>query len=108
MRSRLNTSYQATTAALDTAGIPYMEAHAGMFLLVDLRGFLDEASWSGEDELWRRILDETNVNLTPGSACRISEPGFMRICFATEPPEVVASAIDRIGALLSSWENSAV
>jgi aspartate/methionine/tyrosine aminotransferase len=108
MRSRLNTSYLATTSALDAAGIPYIEADAGMFLLVDLRQFLDEASWTGEDELWRRILDETNVNVTPGSACRVGEPGFMRICFATEPPEVVASAIGRIGALLASQENSAV
>jgi aspartate/methionine/tyrosine aminotransferase len=102
MRSRLNTSYQATTSALNAAGIPYTEAQAGMFLLVDLRQYLDEASWTGEDELWRRILDETNVNLTPGSACRVGEPGFMRICFATEPPEVVAAAIDRIGTLLAS------
>jgi aspartate/methionine/tyrosine aminotransferase len=108
MRSRLSTSYQATTSALDAAGIPYIESQAGMFLVVDLRRFMDEASWAGEDRLWRQILNETNVNLTPGSACHVGEPGFMRICFATEPPEVVISAIDRVGALLANLENSAL
>jgi aspartate/methionine/tyrosine aminotransferase len=102
MRSRLGTSYRATTSALDAAGIPYIEAMAGLFVLVDLRRFMHEASWAGEDQLWRRILDEANVNLTPGSACHIGEPGFMRICFATEPPDVVASAIERIGSLLTT------
>jgi aspartate/methionine/tyrosine aminotransferase len=101
MRSRLHTSYEATTSALDAAAIPFVDAEAGLFLLADLRQFIDEDTWAGENRLWRRILDETNVNLTPGSACHIGEPGFMRICFATEPPNVVASAISRIGTLLA-------
>jgi aspartate/methionine/tyrosine aminotransferase len=101
MRSRLNTSYRATTSALDAAGIPYIYAEAGLFLLADFRQFVGEPTWMGEHVLWRRILDEANVNLTPGSACHVGEPGFMRICFATEQPEIVASAINRIGSLLS-------
>jgi aspartate/methionine/tyrosine aminotransferase len=101
MRQRLAESYRATTTALDTAGIPYMRGDAGLYLLADFRQFMDEASWESEDLLWRRILDETNVNLTPGSACRIGEPGFMRICFATEPPDVVTAAIERVASLLN-------
>jgi len=59
-----------------------------------------------EDLLWRRILDESNVNLTPGSACHIGEPGFMRICFATEEPGIVEVAIGRVSALLSGGRPS--
>ena len=62
---------------------------------------MDDVSWEGEDRLWHRILDEARVNVTPGSACHVGEPGFMRICFATEPPEVVATAIKRIGSILN-------
>jgi 1-aminocyclopropane-1-carboxylate synthase len=101
MRSRLSRSYQTTTAALDHAGVPYVEADAGLFLLADFRRFMVEPTWAEEDRIWRLILNEANVNLTPGSACQIGEPGFMRICFATEPPEIVASAIGRIGSLLA-------
>lgn len=99
MRHRLDESYEATTTALTAAGIPYLDGDAGLFLLADLRSLMDEISWEAEDRLWRRILNEADVNLTPGSACHVGEPGFMRICFATEPPDVVASAIGRIDSL---------
>jgi aspartate/methionine/tyrosine aminotransferase len=101
MRSRLHTSYGATTSALDAAGIPYIGADAGLFLLADLRPFMSEVTWAEEDRLWRRILDEANVNVTPGSACHIGEPGFIRICYTTEPPDVVTAAIERIATLLT-------
>ncbi len=101
MRSRLRQSYRATTSALDAAGIPYMGGEAGLFVLVDMRRFMDEITWEAEDRLWRRILEDANVNLTPGSACHIGEPGFMRICFATEPPEVVARAIGRLASVIT-------
>lgn len=101
MRSRLQTSYQAAASTLDAAHIPYVDADAGLFLLADFRRFMDEPTWSGEERLWRRVLDEANVNLTPGSACHIGEPGFMRICFATESAEVVASALRRIVSVLT-------
>ena len=101
MQLRLKESYNATTSALEAAHIPYVAGDAGLFLLADFRPFMDDVSWEGEDRLWHRILDEARVNVTPGSACHVGEPGFMRICFATEPPEVVATAIKRIGSILN-------
>jgi aspartate/methionine/tyrosine aminotransferase len=96
MRSRLAYSYSAVTTALDAAGIPYVPADAGLFVLCDLRGFLAEPTWDAERSLWKMIIDEANVNLTPGSACHIDEPGFMRLCFAAEPADVVVGAVERI------------
>lgn len=101
MRKRLRTSYDATTTALEAAHISYVAGDAGLFLLADFRPFLDEVSWEAEERLWHHILDKANVNVTPGSACHVGEPGFMRICFATEPPDVVATAIGRIASLLN-------
>lgn len=101
MQLRLKKSYDATTLALESAHISYVAGDAGLFLLADFRPFMDEVSWEEEGRLWNRILDEANVNVTPGSACHVGEPGFMRICFATEPPDVVATAIERIGSILS-------
>jgi aspartate/methionine/tyrosine aminotransferase len=96
MRSRLADSYAAATDALTRHGIPYVPAEGAYFFLVDLREYLGEQTWEAEDVLWQRLLDDANVNLTPGSACRNGEPGFLRICFATEPKEAVVVAIDRI------------
>ncbi|MEM1451404.1 MAG: aminotransferase class I/II-fold pyridoxal phosphate-dependent enzyme, partial [Planctomycetota bacterium] len=100
LRDRLGATYARVTAALDAAGIPYVPAGAGIFVLCDLRRFLDAPTWEAEDALWKRILDRAEVNLTPGSACRIGEPGFMRLCYAKEPIERVVDAIARIGRLL--------
>ncbi len=101
MRARLADSYSRTTGALTAAGIPYMAADAGLFVLCDLRGFLADPTWEAEQALWRRFIDEANVNLTPGAACHIDEPGFMRLCFAVEPADIVVGAIDRIRHVLT-------
>lgn len=101
MRSRLASSYAATTAALESADIPYVPADAGLFVLLDMRRFLYEPTWDGERRLWRRILDEVGVNVTPGSACRIDQPGFLRLCFATTGSDAVVAAIERIDTVLT-------
>ncbi len=101
MRTGLSDSYAAVTSALDEVGIGYVPAEGAYFFLCDLRGFLEEETFEAEDALWRRILDEANVNLTPGSACRNKEPGFLRLCFATEPKETVVTAVRRIGKVLA-------
>ena len=100
MRRRLGASYQGVTAALREEEVPYVPAEGGIFVVLDLRGFLSEPTHGAEDELWRRFLDEAEVNLTPGSACRIEEPGFFRLCYASEPLDVVVDGIRRIGRVL--------
>ena len=100
MRAALRAHYRTVTAALDEARIPYFQSQAGFFLLCDLRGFLPEPSWPAERALWRRILDEANVNLTPGKACQCVEPGFFRLCFASLPPEVAELGVRRIAGVL--------
>lgn len=101
MRSRIADSYAAATETLDAAGIPYVRADAGLFVLCDLRKFLTEPTWDAERSLWKKIIDEANVNLTPGSACHIDEPGFMRLCFAVEPADTVVDAVERIQGVLT-------
>jgi len=100
MRSRLGAAYRRVAAALDAQGIAYLPSEAGFFLLCDLRPFLPAPTWDGERALWRRLLDEANVNLTPGEACRAAEPGFMRLCFAGVPTDVAEHAVRAIGRAL--------
>jgi aspartate/methionine/tyrosine aminotransferase len=65
-----------------------------------MRSLLSAPTWEDEERLWRRILDEANVNLTPGAACRVGEPGFMRLCFAAEPTDVVVEGIQRMAKVI--------
>lgn len=101
MRTRLGQRYAEITSALDRHGIGYIAAEAGFFVLCDLRAWLGEPSFAAEDRLWRRIVDEANVNLTPGSACRIAEPGWFRLCYASETREAVLAGIERMGRVLA-------
>jgi aspartate/methionine/tyrosine aminotransferase len=102
MQAQLRSSYTLVCAALDRHAIAHIPAQAGFFLICDLRPWLDEPSWAGEHRLWRRIVDEARVNLTPGAACRIAEPGWFRLCFASVPLAAVLAAIERIAFVLES------
>jgi aspartate/methionine/tyrosine aminotransferase len=100
MRARLGEAYRRVTAALTDKGVPYLPSDAGFFLLLDLRQFLSAPTWEREAALWRRLLDLANVNLTPGSACHIGEPGFMRLCFAGVPTDTAVHAVERLARVL--------
>lgn len=100
MRTRLRASHDQTLTRLTKLGVGAVPAGGGIFLFCDFRQFLDEPTWEAEQRLWRRLLDEANVNLTPGSACRAGEPGWMRVCFASQPLAYVGEAFDRLEAVL--------
>jgi aspartate/methionine/tyrosine aminotransferase len=96
VRCDLADAYRRVTVALDGAEIPYLPAEAGFFLVCDLRRHLDAPTRDGESRLWRQLLDEAGVNLTPGGACRIAEPGFFRLCYASVDLAGVEIGIDRM------------
>jgi len=100
-RRGLAQAYGRVTEVLDAFGIPYIAAEAAFFLICDLRRWLQAPTFAAEQALWRRMLDEANVNLTPGEACRISEPGFFRLCYAGEDTGLVTDAIKRLGMALA-------
>ena len=100
-RTALGGAYGRVTAALEQQGIRHFPAAAGFFLLLDLRPYLAEPTWEAEHALWRRLLEQGNVNLTPGRACRNAEPGLLRLCFAGVPTDVAVAGVRRVGRILS-------
>ena len=95
MRIRLQRSHRITTEALAGHGFGAVEADGGLFVFADLGRALPEQTWEAEEALWWHILDTTGVNFTPGASCRSPVPGFMRICYATEPPDRLGDSLDR-------------
>lgn len=100
MRDDLRATYQRLTAKLDDAGIRYLAADACFFLLIDLRDRLEAPTFDAEAKLWRKLLDEAAVNLTPGQACRIREPGYFRLCYAGIDDQALDVALERMRRVL--------
>jgi aspartate/methionine/tyrosine aminotransferase len=100
MRDLLRKAHGRLAGLLDAAGIRHVPAEAGVFALLDLRPNLTEPTWEAERALWHRILDEAGVNLTPGAACHVKEPGFMRLCYACLPTESVEVGVRRLAKML--------
>ena len=100
MRSRLAQAHHTVVSALTAAGIPHVPSGAAFFVLVDLRAWLDAPTVEAEDVLWRRLLTEANLNLTPGVALRSEQPGWFRLCFASVSPEALAVGMTRLVAAL--------
>jgi 1-aminocyclopropane-1-carboxylate synthase len=100
-RASLRDAYTRVSRGLDALGVPYAPASAAFFVFCDFRGYLEDSSWEAERRLWRRILDEAGVNLTPGEACRVNEPGFFRVCYAGVEAEALDEAFRRLRTLLA-------
>lgn len=101
-RTRLEERYRSLSGYLTDAGIGHHAASAGFFTVVDLRPYLSEPNWEAETLLWRRLLDRTNVNLTPGSACRSPQPGLFRLCFASVSDAALKEGVSRIADHLAA------
>jgi aspartate/methionine/tyrosine aminotransferase len=106
MQTLLRDANDRLAGRLGAGGIPYVPAEAGVFTLLDLRSFLTRPTWEAEHELWLRILDEGRVNLTPGSACHVGEPGFMRLCYAGQPRETMEIGVERLVGVVTSSKQS--
>jgi 1-aminocyclopropane-1-carboxylate synthase len=95
----LRQSYAILTAGLDKLGIKYQQAQAGIFCWVDMRPFLEEDTFDGEDRLWKRMCDELKLIWTPGRSCHAPAPGYFRICFAWVGLAALEEMIARLATL---------
>ncbi|KAL8160723.1 hypothetical protein V2J09_002260 [Rumex salicifolius] len=90
---RVRSRREMMAAGLESAGIGCLESDAGLFCWVDMRHLLRERSFEGEMELWKRMLYEVRINVSPGSACHCAEPGWFRMCFANLSEETLMLAM---------------
>jgi aspartate/methionine/tyrosine aminotransferase len=96
-RRRLRESATRTMELLGAAGIGHVEPAGGFSLWIDLRDHLTEA---GEHALWQRILRTGRVNVLPGGIFASPEPGWFRLCHATNA-DAVATGVARLAEVLS-------
>ncbi|KAL3622160.1 acetyl-coenzyme A synthetase 2 [Castilleja foliolosa] len=93
---RLAKRHEMFTKGLEEMGIKCLESNAGLFCWMDLRHLLKENTFEGEMGLWRVIISDVKLNVSPGSSFYCHEPGWFRVCFANMDAETVQVALRRI------------
>lgn len=88
------------TEGLQRVGISCLKSNAGLFFWMDMRPLLKEQTLEGEMELWRVIINEVKLNVSPGSSFQCCEPGWFRVCFANMDDDTVEVALNRIRAFV--------
>ncbi|MEW5316029.1 MAG: hypothetical protein WDW38_007421 [Sanguina aurantia] len=101
-RERMRDAYRGLTEALDVAGIPHLRAVGAMFCWVDLREALPSPDWDGEAVLWRELVEQQHLVITPGNVCHAAEPGYFRICWSWVDPAALPVAVARISKVLEA------
>ncbi|XP_042400236.1 1-aminocyclopropane-1-carboxylate synthase 7-like, partial [Zingiber officinale] len=95
-RKRLKERHDYIVEGLKDAGIECLRGNAGLFCWMNLAPLLKETTREGELELWKLILQEVKLNITPGSSCHCSEAGWFRVCFANMSQRTLEVALRRM------------
>ncbi|CAA2934988.1 1-aminocyclopropane-1-carboxylate synthase-like [Olea europaea var. sylvestris] len=93
---RLGKRHKSFTSGLEEVGIKCLKSNAGLFCWMDLRPLLKEPTFEGEMTLWRVIINDVKLNVSPGSSFHCDEPGWFRVCIANMDDETMEIALRRI------------
>lgn len=93
---RLAKRHKLFTEGLQQVGITCLNSNAGLFFWMDLRPLLNDPTTEAETALWRVIIADVKLNVSPGSSFHCSEPGWFRVCFANMDDPTVLVALERI------------
>ncbi|KAK4479091.1 hypothetical protein RD792_014602 [Penstemon davidsonii] len=95
-RERLKKRYEMIIDGLKNAGIECLNGNAGLFCWMNLSPLLENNTKEEELVLWKLMLHEVKLNISPGSSCHCSEPGWFRVCFANMSEKTLELALRRI------------
>ncbi|RZC51634.1 hypothetical protein C5167_020057 [Papaver somniferum] len=105
-RERLRKRYEMIIGGLKKAGIECLKGNAGLFCWMNLSPLLkNNSTREGELELWDSFLHEVKLNISPGSSCHCSEPGWFRVCFANMSEQTLDIALNRISTFMEKRKN---
>jgi 1-aminocyclopropane-1-carboxylate synthase len=93
---RLSKRHEKFTKGLEEVEISRFPSNAGLFCWMNLKSLLKEVTIEEELKLWRVIINEVKLNVSPGSSFNCSEVGWFRVCFANIDDETVEVALKRI------------
>nr|WPH61289.1 1-aminocyclopropane-1 carboxylate synthase [Bougainvillea sp.] len=101
---RLATRHRVFTWGLDQVSIHCLKSSAGLFVWMDLRHLLQAPTVDAELSLWRIIINEVKINVSPGSSFHCTEPGWFRVCIANMSDDTMQVALRRIRSFVAQKE----
>ncbi|KAL0658958.1 hypothetical protein Bca4012_079543 [Brassica carinata] len=104
-QKRLKIRQNQLVSGLEAAGVTCLKSNAGLFCWVDMRHLLDTNTFEAELELWKKIVYEVKLNISPGSSCHCTEPGWFRVCFANMSEETLDLAMQRLKEYVESTDS---
>lgn len=106
-QKRLKRRQRMLVSGLQKAGISCLKTNnAGLFCWVDMRHLLCSNTFEAEMELWKKILYDVRLNISPGSSCHCTEPGWFRVCFANMSEDTLNLAMKRLKAFVVNSNGS--
>ncbi|KAL4034362.1 hypothetical protein IC575_007497 [Cucumis melo] len=102
MKRRIRKRRLMLESSLRQGGVRCLKGNAGLFCWVDMRHLLKYPSFEEEMEIWKTILYEVGINISPGSSFHCSEPGWFRMCFANMEEHTFKVAMHRLKTFLNS------
>ncbi|KAH6824419.1 1-amino-cyclopropane-1-carboxylate synthase 8 [Perilla frutescens var. hirtella] len=105
-QKRLKNRHEMLVRGLKSAGISCLKSNAGLFCWVDMRHLLTSNTFEAEIELWKKIVYQVGLNISPGSSCHCVEPGWFRVCFANMSEDTLNLAIQRIKSFVDDYDYS--
>ncbi|KAH0449969.1 hypothetical protein IEQ34_020661 [Dendrobium chrysotoxum] len=101
-KTRLKERHYKLVNGLGDIGIECLESNSGLFCWVDMRHLLKRNSFKSEMELWKKIVYDVGLNISPGSSCHCTEPGWFRVCFANMTEATLDLAMQRLRDFVQS------
>jgi 1-aminocyclopropane-1-carboxylate synthase len=96
-QKRLKKRQRMLVLGLQKAGISCLKTNnAGLFCWVDMRNLLSSNTFEAEMDLWKKILYNVRLNISPGASCHCTEPGWFRVCFANMSEDTLNLALKRL------------
>lgn len=100
-QKRLRQRQARLVTGLNRIGIQCLEGNAGLFSWVDMRHLLSSSTVEGEIKLWGKMVHNVRLNISPGSSCHCTEPGWFRVCFANMSEDTLDLAIQRLESFVN-------
>ncbi|GLJ14448.1 hypothetical protein SUGI_0233610 [Cryptomeria japonica] len=95
-KKRLEERHRLIVSGFERSGIKHLEGNAGLFCWVNMSHLLPSNDLEGELKLWKGILYEAKLNISPGSSFKCMEPGWFRVCFAEMNISTMKVALERL------------
>ncbi|XP_030496525.2 1-aminocyclopropane-1-carboxylate synthase 3 [Cannabis sativa] len=102
-QKRLKKRHEKIVVGLEKIGISCLKSNAGLFCWVDMRHLLKSNTFEAEIDLWKKIVYDVKLNISPGSSCHCTEPGWFRVCFANMSEETLDLSLQRLKAFVSEF-----